>query len=271
MTYEKLDLPEALSYIFHPRQIERNNPPLNGTDIDIEVDDGVVLGCRFYAASTEAPTILYFHGNGEVVSDYDEIAQHYIAHGMNLFMTTYRGYGWSNGTPTVTAMYHDSQVLLKEAKKWLRTNNYIDSLIVMGRSLGSASAIDLMSKHLEEFKAMIIESGFANTLPLARSLGIDVEAAGLTETECFNNRNKMEEITKPTMILHGANDSLIPVGQAEYLQAFCAARNKVFQVIPGADHNSMITTAGDLYFTTIKNWLDKLLGKTRWSYKKKER
>lgn len=271
MTYSKLDQPEALSYIFHPTQVERNVSPLNGVDIDIEVEEGIILGCRFFGASKEAPTILFFHGNGEIVSDYDGIAQQYIAHDINLFVTTYRGYGWSSGEPTVTAMYKDARKLLEESRKWLEENSYTGPLVVMGRSLGSAPAIDLMSEYPEHFKALIIESGFANTIPLAKSLGIDVKAAGLTEADCFNNRSKIEKVTKPTMILHGGNDTLIPVGQAEYLQAFCGARNKVFQVVPGADHNSVISTAGELYFITIKNWLDKIMGVTNWSYKKKER
>ncbi len=271
MTYSKLDQPEALSFIFHPEKTERNTGPVNSTDIDIEVAEGVTLGCRFYGANLEGATILYFHGNGELVSDYDEISQQFIAQGFNFFMTTYRGYGWSTGTPTVTAMYDDAEALYAKAKSWLKENNYTGPIIVMGRSLGSAPAIDLMSEHQDELKALIIDSGFANTIPLAKALGIDVEAAELTEADCFNNRKKIEEITKPTMILHGSKDSLIPVGQAEQLQAFCGARNKVFQMIPGAEHNTMIATAGDMYFDTIKIWIDKLMGVTHWGYKKVDR
>lgn len=271
MTYSKLDQPEVLSYIFQPQAIERNVGPVNSTDIDVEVAEDVTLGCRFYGAHLEGATILYFHGNGEVVSDYDEISQHFIAQGFNFFMTTYRGYGWSTGTPTVTAMYEDAETLYVKAKAWLRENNYSGPIVVMGRSLGSAPAIDLMNEHQDELKALIIESGFANTIPLFKSLGMDVDALELTEADGFFNRKKIEEVTKPTMILHGSKDSLIPIGQAEHLQAFCGARNKVFQMIPGAEHNTMIATAGDKYFETIKTWFDKLMGVTNWGYKKVDR
>ena len=36
--------------------------------------DDVVLGARFHPAAATAATILFFHGNGEIVADYDELA-----------------------------------------------------------------------------------------------------------------------------------------------------------------------------------------------------
>ena len=270
MTYEKLDQPEALAYIFHPQQSAKSALPLNATDVDIEVEENVTLGCRFYGSALDAPTILFFHGNGETVSDYDEIASHYNAHGLNLFMTTYRGYGWSSGTPTVSAMFTDAEKILLYAKAWLKEHNYTAPLFVMGRSLGSASVIDLTKNHEDDIKAMIIESGFGDTLPLARSIGIDVEASGLTEDDCFNNCKKMSDVTRPTMIIHGSRDSLIPASEAEKLQSFCGARSKQFQIIPGAEHNTMIETAGDLYFQTIKSYIDTLTGATNWRDKRRK-
>lgn len=269
MTQHKLDLPEALAYIFHPEKIERNTPPLNATDVDVEVEDGVVLGCRFYGAALDAPNVIFFHGNGESVAHYDEIAQLYTSHGINVFMTTYRGYGWSTGTPTVTDMYADAGKVFTAARKWLTANNYNEVIFVMGRSLGSAPAIDVVLRRDLEVKGMIIESGFADTLPLARTLGIDVDAHDIKEEECFNNRTKIESISRPTMILHGSSDSLIPAIQAENLQAFSGARGKQFHLIPGADHNTMIETGGDLYFETIKKWMDTLMGRTDWRRKRK--
>lgn len=264
MTQHKLDQTEALAHIFFPTKMEKNTAPINATDVDVEVAEGVTIGCRFYGAALDAPNVFFFHGNGEHVAHYDDIAQLYIAHGINLFMTTYRGYGWSDGTPTVTSMYEDANPLFNAAKKFLTANNYTGPIFVMGRSLGSAPAIDLTMRRDLEVKGMIIESGFADTLPLAANLGLDVEGSGLTEEDCFNNRKKIESVTRPTMILHGSSDSMIPAAQAENLQAFSGARGKQFHVIPGAEHNTMIETGGDLYFETIKKWMDTLMGKTDW-------
>jgi hypothetical protein len=53
------------------------------------------------------------------------------------------------------------------------------------------------------------------------------------------------------------------------LQAESGARNKQFQVVPGADHNTIMAVAGNLYFETIKQFINKILGiKPRWKRKR---
>lgn len=268
--YSKLDTQDVLAQIFHPQQ-ETCEPQPEGTiNLDIEVNGGAKLGCRFYPSASDAPTILFFHGNGELVSDYDEIAQEYTTHGFNLFVATYRGYGWSTGSPSVTKMLNDSGIVFDFIRNWLSENSYSDVLFIMGRSLGSAVAIDLVLKNPNDVKALIIESGFADTLPLAKALGIDTERNEIVEEECFGNCQKIAKIKNPTLILHGARDEMIPVAMAEKLQAESGARNKQFMVIPGATHNTMIEHGGTHYFETIKKFTDTILGKNDWRSRRRK-
>lgn len=262
--YSKLDCTEVLSHIFYPQQEKRTPLPPGAIDLNVEMEPGVAIGCRFYLIDHAAPSILFFHGNGETVGDYDDIGPHYNEVGLNLLMTDYRGYGWSNGQPSVTTMFSDGELLFQAALKWLAENNYSGALFLMGRSLGSACAIDLAEKFPDEIKGLIIESGFADTLPLARALGLDFTDSDIVEEECFNNSAKIAHVTKPTYILHGARDQLIPAAEAEKLQSFSGAKSKEFQVVPGADHNSLIAVAGRLYFQAIKQFIDKVTGATTW-------
>lgn len=267
--YKKLDRAEVLSHIFYPRHQERTPRAENSCDFDCAVEENITLGCRFHAASQEAPTIIYFHGNGETVADYDAIGAKYTAFGMNLLLATYRGYGWSTGSPTVSAMLQDTDILLQKALSWLEEKGFTGFVCVMGRSLGSASAIDLTARHQGLIKAIIIESGFGDTLPLTRTLGIETEGTDITEADCFRNCEKIAEIKIPTLILHGSADTMIPARLAEKLQACSGARSKQFMLIPGAAHNTMITTGGDLYFQTIKSFIDKACGVTNWQYRRR--
>lgn len=260
----KIDHPDYLKHIFFPQHTDHTPAPFYGTDIDFPVEDTVNLGCRLYSADKTAPIIIYFHGNGEIVPDYDDIADGYRYHGMNVLLVTYRGYGWSTGEPSVQNMYADANKLLPQAQEWLKLNNFSGPLFVMGRSLGSAPAIDLAMRNQTIFKGLIIESGFADTLPVLESLGIDCVKAGLIEENGFNNGKKIAAITLPTLILHGAADTLILPVNAEKLQAQSAARNKQFILIPRASHNTMIETGGDLYFQTIKRFIDSVSGNSDW-------
>jgi uncharacterized protein len=267
----KLDHPEILSRIFYPRHEPKTFPPTGAIDWDYEVEPGIAIGCRFFIHSQEAPTILYFHGNGEVVCDHDDIGLDYMEVGCNLLVMTYRGYGWSTGTPTVQAMFNDGRRLFPEVTAWLRGKDCTGPLFIMGRSLGSACAIDLAALHGDAVKGLIIESGFADSLPLLKTLGISLTTAGIKEEECFGNKEKIADVKIPTMILHGAHDQLIPPAEAEKLNAASGARNKQFLLIPGADHNTMISTAGMLYFQTIRQFIDTITGTSSWRNKRKQK
>lgn len=264
--YSKIDQPQFLEIIFSPKQQEKSPLPAGSFDIDIPIDD-IIIGCRYYIVSSDAPNILYFHGNGETVNDYNEIGYLYNKHGMNLLVTTYRGYGWSTGSPTVASMMHDATILYDRSVEWLKAKNFTGALFVMGRSLGCVSAIEIA--RIKEAEGLIIESGFADTAPLAKRWGIDVDALGFNEADGFNNRYKIGKIVIPTFILHGQKDELIPVGEAERLQAFSGARNKQFHIIPGAGHNTMISSAGDLYFESIKRFIDTITGAASWRKRRK--
>lgn len=260
----KLDKPEILTAIFHPRIEARSQTPPSCEEIQLEVDRGITLGCRFFLSNPENCSIIYFHGNGETVSDYDQIAPYYLEAGLNLFIAGYRGYGWSVGSPSVSSLFHDSGVILEWFTRHCQSNGYSEDIFVMGRSLGSAACIDLGYRYPELIKGVIIESGFANTLPLAARLGYNVAQSGLTEEDCFNNLAKIKEIELPTLILHGAEDQLIPLYEAVKLQAESAARSKQLYVIPGADHNSVIVRGGATYFETIKKFTSTATGRRTW-------
>lgn len=265
-----MDRPEVLRVLFHPRAVARNTPPTTATDMDIRVAPEITLGTRLFISDKADPILLYFHGNGEIVSDYDQIGPLYQQVGLNFLVTDYRGYGWSTGSPTSTALLTDARILYAELKKRLRADGFNGSIFLMGRSLGSACAIDLAAQFNEDIKGLIIESGFAETLPLAQTLGLDLHGLNIGEDDTFNNAGKITTVTKPTFILHGQQDHLIPVWQAEKLMAACGARSKELQIIPGADHNSLIAVGGTLYFQAIKQFIDKTEGKTDWRRRRRE-
>jgi len=255
-----MDRAEITRLLFHPQQVTRTALPAGAVDIDIPVEAGVTIGCRLHSHAVTSPTLIFFHGNGEIIPDYDEVGPMYVREGLNFLVTDYRGYGWSTGAPLTSTLLPDSNTVFLALRAWLRDHGYTGALFVMGRSLGSASAIDVALNHGEALSGLIIESGFAKTLPLAKVLGIDLAGMGIAEDDTFNNSGKIARITKPTFILHGQYDQLIPLWQAETLQAESGAKGKEMQIVPGADHNSIIAVAGTLYFQAIRKFVEKAAG-----------
>jgi pimeloyl-ACP methyl ester carboxylesterase len=250
--YSALDHPGILAYIFHPRASMR---PPGPDDFLIPVGDGVHIGACFHVAGKNAPIIVFFHGNGEIVTDYDDLGPLYTRLGINFFVVDYRGYGWSTGTPTVSDMMADSHRIMDFVTQWCRDQGFSGALSVMGRSLGSASAIGLATARPSEVATLIVESGFAGTESLLRVLGIDPAARGIRMAPELDNREKIRQWAGPALIIHGEQDQLIPFSHGQALYDACPSSEKNLLKIAGAGHNDIFLRGLDPYLSAVKSLL----------------
>jgi len=247
--YTALDKPELIRFVFYPRQWH-TNPPKNATDYVVPVGSDVSITCRFYVKDTELPTILYFHGNGEVVADHDSLAPLYNERGINLFVADYRGYGASTGSPNFSGMVEDAHPIFDAFLGVLSDGGFTGRVFVMGRSLGSISAIELASTYPDQISGLIIESGLASTVRLMTRLGFPREHLGIKDPG-FPNLTKIRTITMPTLIIHGERDSLIPFEEGRDLYDNAGAQSKLILVIPNGDHNTLLMEGMAEYFKAI--------------------
>jgi fermentation-respiration switch protein FrsA (DUF1100 family) len=103
-----LDHPLVTERYFFPRRV----PPLATHCVDVAVD-GAVLACAAHRPHVSAPTLVFFHGNGEVVADYvPDYAEAFASVGLDTFFAEYRGYGASTGTPALVRMLDDVEPVL---------------------------------------------------------------------------------------------------------------------------------------------------------------
>jgi hypothetical protein len=205
------------------------------------------------------PNILFFHGNGEIVSDYDDLGPLYNQMGLNFMVVDYRGYGDSTGTPTVSAMMQDCHTIFRFAEKWLGENGFTGPLLVMGRSLGSASALELAAHYPGRISGLIIESGFAFAAPLLRLLGAPGEVAMQAESVGFRHTDIIRGFTGPTLIIHAEYDHIIPFSDGQALFDASGAEEKRLLKIPGANHNDIFARALTEYLTAVSEMAKKVL------------
>jgi len=166
-----LDRPEVLADLFHPRAGDDLGCRANILELRISLADGTVIGGRSHRADTGAVNILFFHGNGEIAEDYDDLGPLFARRRINFLMADYRGYDSSTGSPTSSARLADSYAILRFVTGWLSDQDHTGPLIVMGRSLGSAPAVELACHDPEAIAGLILESAFAHTGLLLRRLG----------------------------------------------------------------------------------------------------
>jgi alpha-beta hydrolase superfamily lysophospholipase len=224
------------------------------------VEEGVSIGCRFYPAKKEAPTILFFHGNGETACDYDYVAPLFNDIGLNLFVADYRGYGYSTGSPTATNLVKDSHPLFQGFVKFLEELAYARDVFLMGRSMGSVPALEIGAHYQQQIHGIIIESGFASTMNLIAHLGFSGLFSGRGDLEGFGNAKKIESIAIPLLVIHGENDRLIPLSEGEDLHRLAGSEAKKLVVVPRADHNDLMMVGRNLYFKEIQQFVRSITG-----------
>ena len=245
-----MDLNIINSFLFHPREPYGE---MRKNDMLIDVTDSVQVGARFHLISKSAPTMLFFHGNGEIAPEYDDIANVYNQKNINFIIADFRGYGFSSGTPNVVNTQSDAHLILDYVLKYLKEKNYSGPLILMGRSLGSVSVLELAKRYPQDFSRLIIESGFADEEPLFKLIGTTAREAGFTKGDGFLNEEKIKKYTGPLLIIHAEQDHIVPFTEGELLYNSCPSKNKKFLPIPNANHNNILGMSFQKYFEAVEN------------------
>ncbi len=249
--YSLLDRPEILQFVFYPRR-DWTPPPAGARDYLVRVEPEVSVSCRFYPARAGSPCVLYFHGNGEVACDHDWIAPLYNRRGIGLFVADYRGYGRSDGTPTFSSMAADAHPIFAFFLEIARPSGADGQLFVMGRSLGSHSAVEIASRYASDLSGLIVESGAPNAARMASRFGLSSQ--GMAElAEALSAR--IRSIQLPALIIHGERDSLIPVEAGIALHQEIGSHDKRLVIIPGADHNDILLVGTEQYFSAITEFV----------------
>lgn len=258
MIFRELDQSPLVRFLFYPRRAF-TRPPRGAWDFFVPVEEGVSIACRFFEGDPLNPWILYFHGNGEVASDYDDIAPAYHGIQANLAVAEYRGYGRSGGHPSFTAMKADAHLILQEICREVSGKYGERDLWIMGRSLGSLSALELAAESDPaslslNMRGVIFESGFISVSHLIRHLGLPRGGVELEDLDRVG-REMANKISLPALVIHGREDSLVPFWQGEELFNQLGSGEKKLVGIPGGEHNNVMVVDMPRYFGAIKDFI----------------
>jgi pimeloyl-ACP methyl ester carboxylesterase len=149
-------------------------------------------------------------------------------------------------------MFDDAEALLSDIPRMAQTaGRTFSRILVMGRSLGSASAIFLASRHASKLSGLILDSPYADGLKLIYRLsGVALDRQDLPDF--MDNIDLMRAADLPTLIIHGTIDQIIPISDARALYDVC--RNPVRRLIEieGAGHNDLMFRGGNRYWSSIR-------------------
>ncbi|MBY8990707.1 MAG: alpha/beta fold hydrolase [Candidatus Lokiarchaeota archaeon] len=254
-----IDNPTVSNIVFYPRKtpIPKETDP-NIKVLKFQIEKNVLIGGFFYLNNPEFPTILLFHGNGEIASDYQYFLDFFFRCGINLTVVDFRGYGFSTGSPFYTSLIIDALPIYNKFHKWLVENSLNDSIFILGRSLGSVCASEIGSHNPESLKGIIFESGFASLYDMMTRLfrvsGQEINPESLSE---YSNDTRIRKILKPILVIHGTVDWIIPSTQGKliYENIFEGIEKKLV-LIEGAGHNDIFSYE-DEYLTPLTVFIQK--------------
>lgn len=232
--------------LFFPRR-DSSPPPSGARDSFVEIEAGVRLHARTHTKADAKATLVYFHGNGEVVHDYDDLAPRFLALGVELVLFDYRGYGQSTGVPTLRNIYAD-------AVKCFATVPRKKPRIVFGRSLGAAAAAELAGRE-GLIDGLVLESGGSDLLALVARRGFPAMTLSEEERAVFDPREKLKRCRVPALVLHGAEDNLILPREAQGAFEALSSADKKLVLVPERGHNDV--SLSDVYWSALGAFLAK--------------
>lgn len=250
--YTLLDRQDISMLMFYPRS-EWYPPPPGVTDHMVPVSDQILVSCRYYRCDNKAPSILFFHGNGEIACDYDDLAPFYINNRLNLFVADYRGYGASDGNPQFSTMVSDAHCIYSYFRNMLKEERFADRLYVMGRSLGAISALELAANYQDKLRGLILESGVGGgTWDRWITSSDDTEA---WEKLRRSHMSKIQSIYLPLLTMHGERDLIVPIERALELREMLSSEIKDIFIVPGAGHNDIFAMDMQSYMKAIMDFV----------------
>jgi len=154
-------------------------------------------------------SVIMFHGNGMNYGDCLSGGAHLVKMGYTVLILSYRGYAHSDGLPSEKGLQKDAQAALD----YLLADDELSQkpIILYGRSLGGAVAIDLASRHPSKINALIVENTFTSLPGVVRGWPI----IGIFSFIClqkWNSASKLPRIPKalPILMLSGDRDQVVP-------------------------------------------------------------
>ena len=174
--------------------------------IMVTAADGVAIAMAHRPAKSGHYTLLFSHGNAEDIGDLEFLFRQLNAIGFSVFAYDYRGFGASEGTPTEKNTYKD----IDAAYEYLTSELQVppDRIIAYGRSIGGGPSTDLATR--KPLAGLILESTFVSAFRVLTHVP-------LLPFDKFENVDKLKDVRCPVLVMHSADDKVIPLWHGKML------------------------------------------------------
>ncbi len=205
-------------------------------EVKIESSDGNVLHGWLCHASNNGPQklIIYFGGNAEEVSHMVPVASMFEDWAMLLI--NYPGYGRSEGKPGQDSFYNAALAIYDYAVERDDIDN--ENIVLMGRSIGSGSAVYLA--HERKVKSLVLISPFESIRAVAKSK-LPILPVDLILRHKFLSKKYAANINVPLLVFYGTADNIIPPIHSRRFAEYWRGKKRLIG-LPSFGHNDIFNS-----------------------------
>jgi len=225
------------------------------------------------------PVVIDVHGGPESQRrvEFNAVYQYFLHHGYAILAPNVRGstgYGRAYSQLDDVELRMDSVADLAAAARWLHASGITDAaqIAVLGGSYGGFMVLAALTSYPDLWAAGVDIVGIANFVTFLEHTGAwrrhlrEAEYGSLEHDrallEAISPINKVDQIRTPLLVIHGANDPRVPVGEAEQIVASIKARGGVVEYLRFADEGHGIVKLANrlVCYPAIARFLDAHLG-----------
>ncbi|HYQ04045.1 MAG TPA: alpha/beta hydrolase [Polyangiaceae bacterium] len=214
--------------------------PGSGKLLTLTARDGVTVHATELIVRSDAPVLVYFHGNGVAMGDVLWMAREFMRRGLSVVLTEYRGYGLSaqsgDSMPSENGLYEDAEAVLDAlAAKGIGPSR----IALFGESLGTGVAVEMAARG--RGSSLILVTPYTSIPEVASRFVFRLPVRWLMR-ESFDSLAKAPSINLPTLLIHGTSDEVVPYAMSTRLApAFPNAR---LITINSGHHNDLFLGEG---------------------------
>jgi len=223
----------AITFFQPGHQLGPARLPEGAAEHRITTADGGQVQLFHVARPGATRCVVYFHGTGGYAATRLPLAVALAsAAEADVVVAEYRGYGDSPGEPSEQSMYADARAALR----WVGSElgHPAGRTVLIGRSLGAAITCEVLGD--APWAGTVLMTPFWSGRAMAGAHGLNSLDWMLGRP--FVSSEKLPAFHGAVLIVHGANDAVIPVAQGERLYEH-ANDPKRFVKVAGGTHNRL--------------------------------
>jgi uncharacterized protein len=200
-------------------------------EVTLTTSDGERIIAWHAAPRADKPVIVYFHGNGGALRFRTERFHKLTRRGIGLVAVEYRGYAGSSGSPSEAGLIADGEA----AYAFAAARYPAQQIVLWGESLGTGVAVALATE--KPVGRVILEAPFTSAAAVAARHYWYMPVRLLMKDQ-FRSDLRIGKVSAPVLILHGAQDHIVPFAMGEEMFALTTAPKHIVRFLDG-DHEDL--------------------------------